>query len=377
VSILVVATCTTLFLVLTALRLLHLVGWQQALYVLALSREGLFQRLWLFQLLTAPLLHVDAIHLAFNMLTLWMLGPDVEAALGRRYIIFSILCAQSASAAFLLWNPGPGAITCGYSSVIFGILVAQAVFFPNRTLYIYAFFPLKMKYAAIILGAVEAYLSVTPGQRGVAHVCHLFGALGGWVYLLSARRYAWKPRAKHDSQNAAGDRRPAPRRAPLSSSNRDRSGHADDHDRGGPRRPAGAAVPLISAPPYGGPLEDESRQDPSGVNPINGAPATGQCAYLLALTGPLAGRRFDLSSTPITFGRAAENHIVVPDDAKVSRVHAEIIPEQAGRYLIVDRKSRNGTFVNGQRAERRVLQHGDRIRIGVTEMVFAALQGRE
>ncbi len=93
-------------------------------------------------------------------------------------------------AGFLLFNWGSAVIGCGYSGVIFGLLVAQATFFPDRVIYIYAFFPLKMKYAALVLGAVAFYLTVTPDRSGVAHAAHLFGALGGWVYLRGMQHQA-------------------------------------------------------------------------------------------------------------------------------------------------------------------------------------------
>jgi membrane associated rhomboid family serine protease len=188
ISLLIVIVCTGGFLILTALHLFHVMSWSQALSVLGLSSYGVVHRLWLFQFLTAPLLHANLTHLAFNMLTLWMLGPDVERALGRRrYAGFSALCAGCAMLGFLLWDLGSGMIGYGYSGVIFGLLVAQAMFFPDRVLYIYAFFPLKMRHAVLVLGAVELYLTVTPDRSGIGHAAHLCGALGAWLYVQGTR----------------------------------------------------------------------------------------------------------------------------------------------------------------------------------------------
>jgi hypothetical protein len=72
-----------------------------------------------------------------------------------------------------------------------------------------------------------------------------------------------------------------------------------------------------------------------------------------------------------TIGRAAECDIALPWDAKVSRVHAELVC--VGRDWAIDDGglSRNGTYVNGQRiAERRRLRDGDTLRFGATAMVF-------
>ena len=207
-SVFVVKLCTGFFLVLAILHLLGIVSWQQGLTTLGLSYWGVTHRFWLFQFVTAPLLHVRLTHLAFNMLALWMLGPSVEAALGRkRYVVFSILCAAFSMAGFLVWNWGEDTVGLGYSGVIFGLLAAQAILFPERVLYIYAFFPLKMKHAVLLLAAVEFYFLLSPARAGIGHAAHVFGALGGWLYLRAARPPAsarspksekprWRPRFK-------------------------------------------------------------------------------------------------------------------------------------------------------------------------------------
>src|SRR6266498_5009068 len=59
----------------------------------------------------------------------------------------------------------------------------------------------------------------------------------------------------------------------------------------------------------------------------------------------------------------------------VSREHAEIVREDGGRFLLRDRASRYGTFVNGEQISERTLLHGDTIRLGHSdnvEVVFLA-----
>ena len=63
-----------------------------------------------------------------------------------------------------------------------------------------------------------------------------------------------------------------------------------------------------------------------------------------------------------TIGRMGENDLRIPD-SHVSRMHAEIIREGA-HFRIIDRKSKSGTFVNGERILSHTLQHGDRIVLG-------------
>jgi serine phosphatase RsbU (regulator of sigma subunit)/pSer/pThr/pTyr-binding forkhead associated (FHA) protein len=60
-------------------------------------------------------------------------------------------------------------------------------------------------------------------------------------------------------------------------------------------------------------------------------------------------------------------------NADVSREHAEIVRDEAGRYILRDRASRYGSFVNGEQVSERALLHGDTIRLGhgdAVEIVF-------
>ncbi len=71
--------------------------------------------------------------------------------------------------------------------------------------------------------------------------------------------------------------------------------------------------------------------------------------------------RYRLRDTRTRIGRTDDCDVVLPDD-EVSRSHA-VIDQSAGTYFVIDRSS-NGTFVNGERADRTPLSHGDLIKIG-------------
>ena len=85
-------------------------------------------------------------------------------------------------------------------------------------------------------------------------------------------------------------------------------------------------------------------------------------AKIVGLQGSLAGRRFTIGSEPITFGRGSENDVVLAAPS-ASRVHAELRPEASG-YVLYDRGSSNGTWVNGSSVTVHQLQPGDEIKIG-------------
>lgn len=85
-------------------------------------------------------------------------------------------------------------------------------------------------------------------------------------------------------------------------------------------------------------------------------------AIVVGVQGPLQGKRITIGRQPITFGRGDENDVVLSSE-KVSRVHAELRHEADG-YVLHDRGSTNGTWVNGRLVTAHQLQPGDQIVIG-------------
>jgi pSer/pThr/pTyr-binding forkhead associated (FHA) protein len=84
--------------------------------------------------------------------------------------------------------------------------------------------------------------------------------------------------------------------------------------------------------------------------------------------GPLQGGVFRNWEGPLTIGRSLKNHVVLVDDA-VSSVHAQIVQE-GEQYFIVDLKSSNGTFLEGIKVQKEPLSNGQKIKIGVSTLVF-------
>jgi len=67
-------------------------------------------------------------------------------------------------------------------------------------------------------------------------------------------------------------------------------------------------------------------------------------------------------------GRDPTNQIVI-NDPSVSRAHAAIVPV-GNDHILEDLKSANGTFVNGTRMRRRILQHGDVVELGAFNLRY-------
>jgi hypothetical protein len=73
-------------------------------------------------------------------------------------------------------------------------------------------------------------------------------------------------------------------------------------------------------------------------------------------------KEIPIGARPVTIGRAPDNEMSI-DNLAVSNYHARIYSE-AGRLVIEDLKSLNGTFVNDMRVERTTLRDGDMVQVG-------------
>jgi serine phosphatase RsbU (regulator of sigma subunit) len=108
------------------------------------------------------------------------------------------------------------------------------------------------------------------------------------------------------------------------------------------------------------------------------APLAAAEAASLVVIDPNGRRtRVPLQSVPFRIGRHSDSDLIIRD-SRASRTHARIFVE-GGQYWIEDCKSRHGTFVNGNRIERRALSSSDRIDFGAQDgyqLVFA-LDGAE
>jgi membrane associated rhomboid family serine protease len=158
----------------------------------ALRPADLFSMFAVWQLATYMFLHGGISHILFNMLALWMFGKELEQTWGtERFLRFYFFCGIGAGLCVVLANyllPGgnPAARTLGASGAIYGIMLASAVLWPDRIVYLQMLFPIKMKYLVMIYGAI-AFLSSFDMNSGVSNVAHLGGLLFGWLYLKTPR----------------------------------------------------------------------------------------------------------------------------------------------------------------------------------------------
>ena len=143
-----------------------------------------FNHFFLWQFVTYMFLHGGFSHIFFNMFALWMFGVELERTWGTRaFLKYYFLTGIAAGLSTALFSWGSIIPTIGASGAIYGILAAYALFFPDRYVYMYFLFPIKMKYLALILGALEFFSAYNQAQTGIAHGAHLGGMVVGFFYL--------------------------------------------------------------------------------------------------------------------------------------------------------------------------------------------------
>ena len=80
-----------------------------------------------YRLFTATFLHENLLHIGFNMLVLWMLGPQLEALLGHvRFTVLYLVAGLGGSVASF-WFSSPNVVGIGASGAIFGLMGAYVV----------------------------------------------------------------------------------------------------------------------------------------------------------------------------------------------------------------------------------------------------------
>ncbi len=147
-------------------------------------------KFYVWQLVSYMFLHGGFWHIFLNMFILWMFGSELEHTLGtREFVRYYFLTGVIAGFSILIWNlvMGIDPLTIGASGAVFGILAAYALFFPDRYVYVYFLFPVKVKYFVLFIGILEFW--ALPKQDNVSHIAHLGGMIAGFFYLRHRYRH--------------------------------------------------------------------------------------------------------------------------------------------------------------------------------------------
>jgi membrane associated rhomboid family serine protease len=151
---------------------------------------------WL-TVLTSTFMHGSLVHLAGNMLFLWVFGNNVEDAMGRpKFLLFYLLGGIAATALQVTMGPNATVPNVGASGAIAAVLGGYILLYPRArvlTLILLVFIPIFLRLPAIVvlgLWFVEqlffGYFDLNSGGEsgGVAYFAHI----GGFVFGLAAIR---------------------------------------------------------------------------------------------------------------------------------------------------------------------------------------------
>lgn len=166
-------------------------------------------------LMTSQFLHGGPLHLAGNMLFLWIFGNNVEDEFGPfRFLLFYLLSGIGAALVHFATAPGSMVPTIGASGAISGVLGAYALMFPKariQTLVILIFWISVVPIPALLWVGIWFALQLLQGmanagrQGGVAWFAHVGGLLAGVLLLLLFRPRRGRGRAEATRDSWRGE----------------------------------------------------------------------------------------------------------------------------------------------------------------------------
>lgn len=146
------------------------------------------------RLVTYAFLHGGFLHLAGNMVTLWVFGDNVEDALGhRRYLLFFVLCAAAGGLAETALSTQPDIPVIGASGAVCGVMGAYLLMHPNARVLVLVGFRVPVAVPASVFVGLTILVNVVMALSGdvaaqVAWIAHLGGFAAGMI-LLPLLRY--------------------------------------------------------------------------------------------------------------------------------------------------------------------------------------------
>ncbi len=139
-----------------------------------------------FRLFTSGFLHVDWMHLLFNMYALYLFGDIVAKILGTDdFVIIYIVSLFAGNLYSLIYHKDePYYSAVGASGAVSGILYSSILLYPAMELYLF-FIPIPIPGYVFALGYILYSIYGMKKQLGnIGHAAHLGGAIGGFAVTL-------------------------------------------------------------------------------------------------------------------------------------------------------------------------------------------------
>lgn len=166
-----------------------------------------------WRLITYQFLHGSPLHIFFNMLMLYFLGPMMEGYWGSRtYLKFYLIAGAAGGVVYsllvLLGVLGPGSMV-GASGAIYGLMASVAVLFPQAQVLLFGIIPMRMM-TLLIISIVVSLMRFMGGVNAGGEAAHLTGIAVGVFYVyvrprmihirMSRSKGAWEKKIEKEKQ---------------------------------------------------------------------------------------------------------------------------------------------------------------------------------
>lgn len=162
---------------------------------LVLSWPGIKAGYW-WQIVTSMFMHGGFFHLLFNMWGLYIFGQLIIGSMGTtRFLLLYFISGITGNLIWLGCNVNAPTFLLGASGALFGVMLAAAMFRPN-VMFMLLFFPVPIRAKTLVMiYAVIEIISELKIQDNIAHLVHLGGFVGAYIYLKIAygNRMDWDP----------------------------------------------------------------------------------------------------------------------------------------------------------------------------------------
>ncbi len=135
---------------------------------------------------TYMFVHGSLMHILLNMWVLFVFGKPVEQQLGPRvFLKLYLLSGLVGALSWVVFNMSSKIPVIGASGAVFGVMGAAAILLPNRQILL-LFPPVVMKVRTLVIClAIIDIVMLYNANTGIAHLAHIGGLLGGYIFTRS------------------------------------------------------------------------------------------------------------------------------------------------------------------------------------------------